>query len=201
MQKKPFEPRGLNEIGYSSIGCLAQYLYEYFGQQGRRARDTAAELRIQAQVLATKITEQRGEWQAPESYLMNHLEDLLLEVQAHEWIARLFEDFGNGTNPLEDKHPIDFNDVYTPDVFPKISALLRALRTDMERRVRESLRVQLAKDDVTDRNRTSETALILQNKEALAKARILARYENDWNYLHTSVAGSLGISLRRTSVD
>lgn len=48
---------------------------------------------------------------------------------------------------------------------------------------------------------TSGATAMIQVKQSLARARILARFENEWNYLHTAVADSLENRLRKLKAD
>lgn len=192
MPKTKFIPRGLSELGFSSIGCTQQYLYEYFSGESRFLKETAKELRAQALSNIKNFTRTRIGWTAPTTEVFANEETKLIKSEAYLWVSEIFAGFSSGDNPYEDTLPVDFNEVFEHlDALPKISGVLSLIRDDLQSEIYRLMEIGLAEKMAGESG--SDIASSLNDiKVKLAKIGVLRDYENAWNNLYTLAIRGLG---------
>ena len=192
MPKEKFIPRGLSELGFSSIGCTQQYLYEYFSGESRLLKRTAEELRTQALSNIKGFTRTRIGWTAPTTEVFANEETKLVKSEAYLWISEIFAGFSVGDNPHEDTFPVDFNDIFEHlDALPKISGVLSLIREDLQHEIYGLMQTGLAEKTASE-SCSDITSSINEIKVKLPKIGILREYENTWNNLYTLAIRGLG---------
>lgn len=192
MPKEKFIPRGFSELGFSSIGCTQQYLYEYFSGESGFLQKTAEELRTQALSNIKEFTRTRIGWTAPTSEVFAHEETKLVKSEAYLWVSELFAGFSSGDNPYEDTVSIDFNEVFEHlDALPKISGVLSLIREDLQSEIYRLMQTGLA-EKMASESCSDIASSLNEIKVKLAKIGVLREYENTWNNLYTLAIRGLG---------
>lgn len=180
MSKKPFVQRVHSPEGFSPRGCFTQYLHEYFWVESMHASKLAEELHLRAIDNIKLTTTRRTQRVTPSIDHIQHEEQLLLESQAYAWLSKMFDDFRHGINVFEESNPIDFNEVFDPEMMIRLIHLFTTIRMQLESGVHTALEQinQKSEGNTLDSNYSSSTLSTI--KTNLAKIKLPRDYQSHW---------------------
>lgn len=162
------------------MAVFTQYLHEYFWVESMRASKLAEELRQRAIDNIKLISTRRTQRETPSIDHVQHEEQLLLESQAYAWLSKMFDDFRHGINVFEESSPIDFNEVYDPEMMIRLIHLFTKIRRQLESEVHTALEQISQKSEGNTSDSMHSSSTLSTVKTDLTKIKLLRDYQSQW---------------------